>query len=121
MRTPVLPAVLVLAALLFAAPVLASETDGRIESGASFAWGENMGWINFAPSVSGSYYGLSVTDAAVTGFAWSSNSGWINFNPTASGQGVSNTPSGQLSGRAWSSVFGWVQMDGVTIGPSGAF
>ena len=112
---------LVLSALtLIALPAFASQTVGTI-SNAQYSWGENLGWINFAPTTGGSYSGLTVTDSAVTGYAWSATAGWINFNPTHSGQGVTNTSSGQLGGSAWVAGLGWLPMNGVTINASGKF
>ena len=105
-----------------ALPVSASETVGTIVGQNTYAWGENMGWINFAPTdAHASYLGLTVTDTAVAGYAWSKEFGWINFSPTNSGQGVVNTSSGALSGRAWSSALGWINFAGVSINTSGVF
>ena len=86
----------------------------------SFAWGENIGWVNFAPPPGSG--GVTVSDTAVTGFAWSENFGWINFGPMASG-GVSNTTGGVLSGFAWAENGGWINFGpmatgGVTINTS---
>lgn len=103
--------------MLSVLPAFASETAGTISSSEKYAWGENMGWINFAPDSGG----LVITDSSVTGYAWSAVAGWINFNPTDSGQGVSNTPDGHLSGSAWAANLGWLDMSGVTITSSGRF
>ena len=80
----------------------------------SFAWGENIGWINFAPTGSG---GVTVSNTGITGFAWSENFGWVNFAPTSGG--VVNS-AGVLSGFAWSENAGWINFlpagaGGVTI------
>lgn len=72
-------------------------------SGAHFAYGENVGWINLRASRGP---GITVTDTAVTGFAWSENIGWINLSP-ASG-GVTNDGAGKLAGYAWSGNAGWI-------------
>lgn len=97
-----------------AAQSFASETNGTIPAN-SYAWGENIGWINFGASNSN----IHVTDLAVTGYAWSSTYGWINFSPTNGG--VTNTPNGVLRGHAWSSALGWIPFTGVTINTSGKF
>ncbi len=86
----------------------------------SYAWGENIGWVNFAPPAGSG--GITVSDTTVTGFAWSENFGWINFGPMASG-GVANTTSGVLSGFAWAENGGWINFGpmsagGVTINTS---
>lgn len=91
----------------------ASQTDGTIDANSKYAWGENIGWINFAATGGN----IHVTDSAVTGFAWTQNYGWINFNPTNGG--VTNTPSGALGGYAWSSTLGWIPFTGVIINTSG--
>lgn len=101
--------------------VSASETNGTIVSGSQYAWGENMGWINFAPETNSEYSGLHISDTAITGYAWSAVLGWINFSPTNSDQGVLNTKEGHLSGSAWVAGLGWLSMDGVTINSSGKF
>lgn len=95
--------------------VLASTTDGTIPAD-SYAWGENLSWINFGLTDGN----IHVTNTAVTGYAWSQNAGWINFSPTNGG--VTNNTSGQLGGNAWSSgLGGWIPFDGVTINSSGRF
>ena len=105
----------------FGATVYASDTNGTIRADSHYAWGENMGWVNFAPSTHGVYGGLVVTDTAITGYAWSAQFGWINFSPTNSGQGVTNTAEGVLGGSAWVAGLGWLNMTGVSITASGKF
>jgi hypothetical protein len=95
--------------------VLASDTNGTIDSSYKYGWGENLGWINFKPDNAG----LSITDTAITGYAWSRDVGWINFSPVNGG--VTNNSSGQLGGYAWSSYSGWTNLSGVTINSSGKF
>jgi len=42
-----------------------------------YAWSENMGWINFAPTGGG----VSVNNTGeMYGYAWGENMGWISFN-----------------------------------------
>lgn len=106
---------LVFCAMLFALPAFASETNGTIDADHHRAWGENIGWIDFAPEHNGTYSGLRITDSAVTGYAWIKNFGWVNFIH------VENTPDGELSGRAWIATLGWLDMSGVTINSSGKF
>lgn len=98
---------------------------GTIDSTNKYAWSNNVGWINFAPTGdSGSYVGATVTDTAITGYAWSQNFGWINLSPTNSACtvsvdcGVKNTTSGVLSGNAWGENVGWINFSGVTISTS---
>ena len=95
--------------------VLASTTDGTIDSTNKYAWGENTGYINFGNS----YGDIHVTDSAITGYAWSENYGWINLSPANSG--VLNDAEGNLSGSAWSEGLGYISFAGVTINSSGNF
>jgi hypothetical protein len=89
-------------------------TNGTIPA-ASYAWGENFGWINFGCT----NCNVSVTDSAITGNAWSSQYGWINLSP--GNGGVTNDGAGNLGGNAWSSGLGWISFSGVTINSSGQF
>lgn len=108
--------------LLLAGPALASETVGTINASHAYAWGENIGWINLAPTNSSDeYVGLTITDSGLTGYGWSSKYGWINFQPSNSSQGVSNTTAGSLSGSAWVSGLGWLDLSGISIGENGVF
>lgn len=95
--------------------VLASTTDGTVPAD-SFAWGENLSWINFGLTTGN----IHITNTAITGYAWSQNYGWINFSPTNGG--VTNNTSGTLGGNAWAAgLGGWIPFDGVTINSSGRF
>jgi hypothetical protein len=86
----------------------------------SYAWSENAGWVNFAPTAGP---GVTVSDSGVTGFAWTENLGWINFAPIASG--VANDGTGKLSGYAWGENIGWIHFSPngvpVIINASGQF
>jgi len=83
-----------------------------------YAYGENVGWINFEPSLGS---GVTVTDSAVEGYAWGENIGWINLSPANYG-GVLNDGTGNLSGYAWGENVGWINFapttSGVTIDPA---
>jgi hypothetical protein len=94
---------------------------GNIDPANKSAYGENVGWINFAPS-EGS--GVTVAGTAVTGYAWGENIGWINLSPAD--VGVLNDWQGNLSGYAWGENVGWINFNppggGVKIDPAtGAF
>jgi hypothetical protein len=69
----------------------------------SYAWSENIGWINFSPDEGP---GVMVGSSIVTGFAWAENIGWINLSPTFGG--VKNDGAGRLSGFAWGENIGWI-------------
>jgi hypothetical protein len=106
----------ILASIVFSASLaFASTTNGTIDTTYKYAWGKNIGWINFGCT----NCNVAITDTAITGKAWSSQFGWINLNPTTSG--VLNDAEGTLSGFAWSSNLGWIDFTGVTINTSGEF
>lgn len=90
-------------------PLVTFAVSGSIEPSYKYAWGDEMGWINFAPAQGGA----TITDSAVTGYIWSSVYGWINLAPTNGG--VTHNGTGALSGRAWGKNTGWINFDGVTI------
>lgn len=71
--------------------------------GSQYAWGENIGWINFDPSLGP---GVTITNTNLTGDAWAENVGWIRLNPI--GGGVIHDGSGNLSGYAWGENIGWI-------------
>ncbi len=87
---------------------------GTISSSHQYAWSNDAGWVNFAPSQST----VTVSDSGLSGYAWSQNDGWINLSPSQSGVTNSN---GTLGGFAWDPLAGWVNFSGVTIDSSGKF
>ncbi len=95
--------------------VLASTTNGKVDSTYKYAWSENIGWINFGCA----NCSVSITNSVITGYAWSNSYGWINLNPSSSG--VVNNSDGVLSGQAWGNNTGWIDFSGVTIDSSGYF
>jgi hypothetical protein len=83
-----------------------------------YAWGEDLGWINFAPTGSGVLYASSTGE--LSGYAWSSLSGWINMRPSNSGTislgipvGVTVLGDGSWHGWAFASgaFGGWIKFD----------
>jgi hypothetical protein len=79
-----------------------------------FAWGENIGWLNFEPSLGD---GVHVTGERLTGYIWGENIGWISlscwntaFCDTVE-YGVSNDGTGRLSGFAWGENVGWINFN----------
>jgi hypothetical protein len=92
-----------------------SAATGTIVGSSAYAWGENMGWINFLANGGN----VSVSDSTITGYAWNSNYGWINLSPSTSG--VTNNCFGILGGYAWSGTLGWINFAGVKIDYSGKF
>jgi hypothetical protein len=77
-----------------------------------YAWGENIGWVNFNPT----HGNVDVSDTKITGYAWSENYGWINLSPTNGG--VFNDGNGNLSGYAWGEGLGWIDFSNVKINPN---
>jgi len=93
--------------------VFAAETN--IDSVYKYAWGEDIGWINFGTKNGG----VMVESDKITGYAWSQNYGWINLSPKNGG--VSNDGKGNLSGYAWGENLGWINFEGVKIDSDGYF
>lgn len=103
---------------------------GNIDAVNKWAWGSNIGWINFYPS----HGGVTVYDDHLEGYAWAENIGWIRLgtyegggshtypNTTATNYGVNNDGSGHLSGYAWGTNVGWINFNPtysqVTIDPA---
>jgi len=88
--------------------------------GSQYAYGENIGWLNFEPSEGP---GVHVSKTQLTGYVWAENIGWINLNPDFGG--VVNDGTGILSGYAWGENVGWINFipdyGGVTIDADGSF
>jgi hypothetical protein len=85
-------------------------SSGWTISANSYAWGENVGWVDFAP-VEGDTY---VADNALWGYAYGESIGWISLNCANSDScgtvnyKVSNNNEGKLSGYAWGENVGWI-------------
>ncbi len=81
------------------------------EAGERYAWGENVGFIDF-----GTEEGVvEVSDIGLSGFAWGENVGWIDLS------GVENDGRGNLSGFAWGENVGFIDFSGVEITTNGKF
>lgn len=91
--------------------ISASTTDGNIDYTYRYAWGENVGFIDFG-STGGAVH---ITDTALSGYAYGENIGWINLT------GVTNNNEGALSGYAWGENVGFIDFSKVTIGTDGIF
>ena len=75
-------------------------------TGAKYAYGENVGWFNFNPA----YGGLTFNEGKVEGFIWQENIGWVNFSPVNYG-GVTYDNQRRLGGYAWGENVGWIKFD----------
>jgi hypothetical protein len=88
-----------------------------------YAWGENVGWLNFEPDTGD---GVQVGSYTLTGFIWAENIGWISLsceNTSSCGTvnyGVTNDGSGNLSGYAWAENVGWISFSCANTGSCGA-
>ncbi|MHC4575492.1 MAG: hypothetical protein ACYS76_15430 [Planctomycetota bacterium] len=119
---------ILVAAILALGPVTSAENIDPNEDGSQYAYGENIGWLNFEPSQGD---GAHVSETQLTGYVWAENLGWISLSceNTAScgtvNYGVTNDGAGNLSGYAWSENGGWINFDptygGVTIDSDGNF
>ena len=108
----------------------AQAATGNIDPVNKWAWGTNVGWINFRPE----HGGVTVCSDHLEGYAWGENIGWIRLgthtgggahtygNTSATDYGVNNDGSGNLSGYVWSTNAGWINFSpthgGVTIDPA---
>ena len=105
------------------AEVVTAENIDPDNDNSQYAYGENVGYLNFEPGGNGGS-GAEVTNSAVTGYVWGENIGWINLSPVSYG-GVANDGAGNLSGYAWGENVGWINFaptgGGVTIGTDGVF
>ena len=120
-------------------------TADNIDSTYKYSWGENVGWMNWAPIYNSTEYGVTVYDECLTGYIWTENAGWIKTGDTscaggdccqsgttkgyendsnsadndgdgvADDWGVNNDGSGNLSGYAWGENIGWVNFDDTSV------
>ncbi len=68
--------------LVFCCLNLFAENIDPYNDGSQYAYGENIGWVNFEPNVPAPSVCAQVAGDKVTGFVWAENVGWINFDPT---------------------------------------
>lgn len=115
---------------------LQAENIDPYEDGSQYAYGENVGWLNFEPNTGG---GVQVASDRLTGWVWAENIGWVSLsceNTSSCGTvnyGVTNDGGGNLAGYAWGENVGWISFScentascgtvdyGVTIDTDGAF
>ncbi|MEA3399465.1 MAG: carboxypeptidase-like regulatory domain-containing protein [Patescibacteria group bacterium] len=102
--------------LIFGFSVASAGDIGTIDDTYKYAWGENIGWINFGCD----NCNVSVRDSEITGHAWSKQYGWILLNPPTILR-INNNGEGDLGGYAWGSSVGWIDFEDVYINESGEF
>lgn len=89
-----------------------------------YAYGENIGWLNFDPNITNPNAGAQVSSENMTGFIWAENIGWISLscqNTQSCGTvnyGVTNDGAGNLSGYAWAENVGWINFNPNVLGDS---
>lgn len=121
---------ILLIVILFSLLIVTNTYSANTGSIDIFAWGTNIGWINFSPT----HIGVSVYKDHLEGYAWGENIGWIRLgsydsggahtytNDAANSYGVNNDGAGHLSGFAWGTNIGWINFNppngGVTIDPA---
>jgi len=104
--------------VLFALPCAWASTG--MDSTNKYAWSENAGWVNAAPTNGGVAVYYNGTSGYLTGFAWGENIGWIKLgnssggpyaNNSATNWGVNLDAAGNLSGFAWGENIGWLKFN----------
>ena len=99
----------------FVAPYAYASTG--IDSTNKYAWAENVGWANAAPTNGGVTVHFDGTSGYLTGYAWGENIGWIKMgddtggpygNDSTTNWGVNLDDAGDLSGYAWGENVGWI-------------
>jgi hypothetical protein len=111
------PRSLLVAAILALPGVCAPAAITTIDVINPYAWGANLGWINWrGDTVNGAVIG----EYACSGYLYAANVGWINLgggspangiryqNLSANDFGVNNDGLGNLSGYAWGANIGWI-------------
>jgi len=108
-------------AMLLVATLVALADNTGTDPANKYAWGENVGWINAAPTnheVTVHYY--EETGGWLSGYAWGENVGWIVMgsagdgpyaNITDNNWGVNLASDGKLSGYAWGENVGWINFE----------
>jgi hypothetical protein len=109
---------IVIVVTLFCITPLFAQT-GNIDETEKYAWGTNIGWVNFCPQ----HGGVTVYSDHLEGYAWAENIGWIRLGTHTSGSphtyendnqldyGVNHDGAGNLSGYAWSTNAGWINFN----------
>lgn len=92
--------------------------NGNIDTTSKYAWAENVGWANAAPTNGGVTVHFDGNRGFLTGFVWGENIGWIKLGNNSGGPytntstvnwGVNLDATGNLSGLAWGENVGWIK------------
>lgn len=107
-----------LALACLAGPCARTFAEGNIDTTNKYAWSENAGWANFAPT-NGGVTVLVARSGYLSGYVWAENIGWIKMgndnggpyqNTLVNNWGV-NLVVGKLDGYAWSENCGWIKFN----------
>jgi hypothetical protein len=130
-----MPAIIVVLVRLLACVGIAENID-PYEDGSQYAYGENVGWLNFEPNEGP---GVHVSKTELIGYVWAENVGWVSLSceNTSScatvNYRVTNDDAGNLAGYAWGENVGWISFScdntsscgtvdyGVTVDSDGNF
>jgi len=95
--------------ILFSTQIVWCDNIDPNNDGSKYAYGENIGWLNFGARDGD----VIVTDANMTGYVWGENIGWINLDPNISDPnvGIKNDGTGLLTGYAWGENVGWINFN----------
>jgi hypothetical protein len=106
-----------LAGLIIGLAVCDLRAATTIDAVNRYAWGGNIGWINWAGDNTN---GAVIGNYVCSGYIYSANTGWINLgsgapangiryqNAAANDFGVNQDGLGNLSGYAWGANIGWI-------------
>lgn len=103
----ILISLFLLSSLVLTNYTFASTTNGTIDSSYHYAWGENVGFVDFI--------NVTVTDSVLGSSIYGENIGWIDLST------ITNDNEGNLSGSAWGENIGWVDFSKTIIGTDGIF
>lgn len=106
------------AALAIATITAGATAQSNIVEDDKFAWGENIGWLNWRDA-GDTEQGVLVRPGHLRGYIWAENAGWINVgdgeapyaNTDGTKFGVNIDAGGDLFGFAWAENLGWINFD----------
>jgi hypothetical protein len=110
------------AVLVLILGIHSAKADSTIDPDAAFAWGGNVGELNWRPSLAD---GVLTGEYVCSGMIWAANAGWINVGSGAAANGiryqnddgadcgVNLLADGSLRGLAWGESIGWVNFEPV--------
>ena len=122
--------ILVILSFLFLNNIKTKEVKADAEDNVyGYAWSENIVWISFNSTNTGSAtdYGVNIdASGIISGYAWSENIGWISFDQTggcpsgSSCQAKIDPSTYEVSGWARALAYGdgwdgWIRLDGVKL------